>query len=108
MKKFLVAIIVVTICATMTNAQTGDTVIVELAKTSRVIFTIKDKSDLEILKHYDFQQLFEDVLLKLEKRDTTALATRDSTEADIAAGPGNDYNNEGENDHDEDIEEQQP
>lgn len=62
--------------------QVSDTVIVELAKTSRVIFTIKDRSDLEILKHYDFQQLFQDVLLKLEKNDTTALATRDSTQTD--------------------------
>jgi hypothetical protein len=80
MKKFLVAMIV-TLCATMTNAQqTSDTVIVELAKTSQLIFTIKDKNDLEILKHYDFQQLFEDVLQKLENRDTTAMATRDSTE----------------------------
>jgi hypothetical protein len=60
--------------------QVSDTVIVELAKTSRVIFTIKDRSDLEILKHYDFQQLFQDVLLKLEKNDTTSLATRDSTQ----------------------------
>jgi hypothetical protein len=60
------------------KAQQGDTVIVELAKTSRVIFTIKDRNDLEILKHYDFQQLFQDVLLKLEKNDTTALAKRDS------------------------------
>jgi len=82
MKKFLVAVII-TICATTTRAQeTGDTVIVELAKTSRVIFTVKDKRDLEILKHYDFQQLFEDVLKKLENRDTTSLATRDSTERD--------------------------
>lgn len=62
--------------------QVSDTVIVELAKTSRVIFTIKDRSDLEILKHYDFQQLFQDVLSKLEKNDTTSLATRDSTETD--------------------------
>jgi hypothetical protein len=80
MKKLLVALLI-TICATTTNAQeTGDTVIVELAKTSRVIFTVKDKSDLEILKHYDFQQLFEDVLKKLENRDTISLATRDSTD----------------------------
>lgn len=72
-------------CFIVTQAQqTSDTVIVELAKTSRVIFTIKDRSDLEILKHYDFQQLFQDVLLKLEKNDTTALAKRDSTETDSA------------------------
>ena len=84
MKKFLFTLILVT-GVTMTKAQqTSDTVIVELAKTSRVIFTIKDKSDLEILKHYDFQQLFQDVLRKLEKSDTSAYAQRDSTESDNA------------------------
>ncbi len=84
MKKLLFTLLIAT-CATMTNAQqTGDTVIVELAKTSRVIFTIKDRSDLEILKHYDFQQLFQDVLTKLEKSDTSSLAGRDSTESDVA------------------------
>ena len=82
MKKFLFSLIIVT-CATMTKAQqTSDTVVVELAKTSRVIFTIKDRNDLEILKHYDFQQLFQDVLTKLEKNDTTSLAQRDSTASD--------------------------
>jgi hypothetical protein len=63
----------------MYGQETGDTVIVELAKTSRVIFTIKDRSDLEILKHYDFQQLFQDVIEKLQSQDSTAVATRDST-----------------------------
>ena len=56
------------------NAQsTADTIIVELARTSKVIFTIKDRNDLETLKHYDFQELFQDILLKLETNDTTAL-----------------------------------
>src|SRR5688500_11630392 len=88
MIKNLLVILIVTSSLTMGKAQqASDTVIVELAKTSRVIFTIKDRADLEILKHYDFQQLFQDVLLKLEKNDTTALAKRDSTETspDIAA-----------------------
>lgn len=85
-KKFLFIIILA--CTITANAQEpSDTVIVELAKTSRVIFTIKDRGDLEILKHYDFQQLFQDVLSKLEKSDTTPLARRDSTETqeDVAA-----------------------
>ncbi len=82
MKKFLFSLIIVA-CATVAKAQqTSDTVVVELAKTSRVIFTIKDRNDLEILKHYDFQQLFQDVLIKLEKNDTTSLAKRDSTASD--------------------------
>ena len=54
--------------------QKGDTIIVELAKSSKVIFTIQDRTDLEILKHYDFQALFQDMLTKLETNDTSALA----------------------------------
>ena len=91
MKKIL--LIAAVACGLTANAQEpSDTVIVELAKTSRVIFTIKDKSDLEILKHYDFQQLFQDVLSKLEKSDTTALARRDSTDTneDIATSKDSD------------------
>jgi len=79
MKKFLLIVIIFTAFAAKAQ-EPGDTVIVELGKTSRVIFTIKDRNDLEILKHYDFQQLFEDVLQKLENRDTTGLAGRDSTQ----------------------------
>src|SRR5690606_7307485 len=75
--------IIFILAGTLARAQeTADTVIVELAKTSRVIFTVKDRSDLEILKHYDFQQLFQDVIVKLESKDSTALATRDSLSDD--------------------------
>ena len=59
-----------------------DTIIIELAKTSKVIFTIQDRADLETLKHYDFQALFQDILTKLETNDTTRLAKRDSTESE--------------------------
>jgi hypothetical protein len=79
MKKILVLLMICSAVSTKAQ-QPSDTVIVELAKTSRVIFTIRDRNDLEILKHYDFQQLFEDVLLKLERRDTTSLAGGDSTQ----------------------------
>lgn len=69
---------------TVMNAQQkNDTVIVELAKTSKVIFTIKDRSDLETLKHYNFQELFQDILTKLEANDTSALPKHDSTDATI-------------------------
>lgn len=61
------------------NAQpkSTDTVIVELAKTSRVIFTVKDKSDLPILKNYDYQALFTDILKKFEVQDTLILPPTD-------------------------------
>ena len=58
--------------------QKSDTIIVELAKTSKVIFTIQDRSDLETLKQYDFQELFRDMLTKLETNDTSALPKADT------------------------------
>lgn len=67
-----------TACITTVKAQdvsqdtVRDTVVVELAHTSRIIFTIEDKDDLEILKHYNFQQLFDDILTQIESHDTTA------------------------------------
>ena len=67
------------------QGQPGDSVVIRVGKESKVIFSIKDKRDLETLKHYDFQALMEDMVQKLEKRDTTALSKpsseylRDST-----------------------------
>ncbi|HZV68820.1 MAG TPA: hypothetical protein VFG10_04720 [Saprospiraceae bacterium] len=43
-----------------------DTVVIELASSSKVTFTMQNKSDLEQLKQYDYQALFDDILLKLE------------------------------------------
>lgn len=57
-----------------------DTVIVELANSSKVVFTMKDRSDLDILKNYDFQSLFRDILAKLETNDSTAVAKEEPTE----------------------------
>ena len=54
----------------VSQAKPADTVVIELAKTSKVVFTMKDRSDLEILKQYDFQALFNDLLSKLESKDT--------------------------------------
>lgn len=69
MKKILTLVCAVFI-ATTTFAQKTDTVVVELAKTSRMVFTIKDKKDLEQLKQYDFQALFDDILARLEGNDS--------------------------------------
>src|SRR5689334_4092399 len=57
-----------------------DTVIVALTPSSKVTFTIGDHADLETLKHYNFQALFEDIITKLEHRDTTALPGITKTE----------------------------
>ena len=65
-----------TICLLLMVMTTGraqsknDTVIVNLASSSKIIFTVTDRSDLEVLKHYDFKRLFDDIILKLEKNDS--------------------------------------
>jgi hypothetical protein len=69
MKKILTTAVILTICIAA-FAQRTDTVVVNLAKTSRLVFTIKDKKDLEQLKQYDFQALFNDILAKLERNDS--------------------------------------
>ncbi|MBI3218621.1 MAG: hypothetical protein HYZ44_03850 [Bacteroidetes bacterium] len=64
----------------------ADTVVIKVGEASKVIFAIQDKKDLETLKHYNFQSLMDDMIAKLDKRDSTQLATpatnylKDSTE----------------------------
>jgi hypothetical protein len=57
-KKILLTILLGAGITLSRGQEKNDTVIVELAKTSKVIFTIKDRNDLQILKHYNFQELF--------------------------------------------------
>jgi hypothetical protein len=74
MKKLLTGIIALILpCLTFAQKKNADTVVVDLAKTSRVVFTIRDKSDLEQLKQYDFQALFNDILAKLKKNDSVSI-----------------------------------
>lgn len=61
------------LCTTLAYAQKQDTVIISLANSSKIIFTMEDRNDIDILKHYNFQELFMDVLHKLEQNDTTRL-----------------------------------
>lgn len=56
----------------------ADTVKIPLAKTSQIIFTVKDHSDLETLKHYDFSKLFKNVISRLEKSDTSIVMNADT------------------------------
>ena len=71
--KVACVIVVLNGILTASYAQAPDSVVIRVGKESRVIFSIKDKRDLETLKHYDFQALMDDMVQKLEKRDTTAL-----------------------------------
>jgi len=54
----------------------ADSVVIRVGEASRVIFAIHDKKDLETLRHYDFQALMDDMITKLEKKDTTQLTKR--------------------------------
>ncbi len=47
-----------------------DSVIIRVGDSSKVVVSIHDKKDLETLKHYDFQSLMNDLIAKLENRDT--------------------------------------
>lgn len=49
-----------------------DTVKIPLGKASQILLTIGDRSDIETLKHYNFQELFNDVLAKLENPEAIA------------------------------------
>ncbi len=84
----------------------SDTVIVSLGKTSKVIFTMQDRADLEILKHYNFQDLFIDILSKIERSgDTTkadpVISIPKGEEPEITEEPTTD---ESENSADETVE----
>lgn len=91
----------------------SDTVIVELGKSSRVIFTLNDRSDLDVLKNYDFQALFEDILEKLESSDSSTIAKTESDEEEPSEpetdrgddeGHEDESDDNGEDDDDEDWE----
>lgn len=58
------------------SQQKKDTVVVELAKTSQIIFTIEDRKDIEILKHYNFNDLFQNVFKKLENQDSVSVIVK--------------------------------
>lgn len=82
-RKMIVLALAITTTFAVRGQQKGDTVIVSLGKTSKVIFTMQDRSDLEILKHYNFQDLFQDIFLKLEKSNRPEES--DTTSAPVAA-----------------------
>lgn len=64
------SLLIIPACAL--RAQQPDTVIVNLTNTTRVVLTMEDRNDISVLRDYDFQQLFDDIIDKLENRDTTS------------------------------------
>jgi hypothetical protein len=74
MKRIIVSIgLVVTTFLSGVAQKKADTVIVKFGESSKVIFAIQDKKDLETLKYYNFQALMEDMIAKLDKRDSTKI-----------------------------------
>jgi len=72
-KKFLAVLILALTFGQVPQAQTkpSDSLVIRVGEGSKVIFAIKDKKDLETLKQYDFQALVDDMIAKLENKDTT-------------------------------------
>lgn len=80
MKRIVTALLM--LIATAGYTQNTDTVKISLGRASTIIFTMEDTADLDILRHYNFQRLFMDVLNKLEKQhalraDSTLTADSD-------------------------------
>lgn len=71
MKTFLTAISVLLLSSVSSPAQERDSIVISVGRTSRILFTVEDRADLEVLKHYNFQKLFEDVISKLESTPRT-------------------------------------
>lgn len=103
-KNLLIIFIASTGVITITNAQVkNDTVKIPLANTSQIIFTMKDRSDLETLKHYNFQELFMDLLAKIEHpEDTTTSVTQSRDTTSSVADNSESYHREWESDRDRD------
>ncbi|HCW08326.1 MAG TPA: hypothetical protein DGG95_13280, partial [Cytophagales bacterium] len=53
--------------------QQVDTVTIKVGDGSKIIFAIKDKKDLETMKKYNFQKLMDEMIYKLQMRDSTPL-----------------------------------
>jgi hypothetical protein len=56
----------------MAQDKPADTVIIKVGEGSKIIVAIKDKKDLETMKSYNFQTLMNDLITKLEQKDTAS------------------------------------
>jgi hypothetical protein len=73
-KRIFIALASFLLSGTMIQAQPkpADTVVIKVGEASKITFTIQNKEDLETLKKYDFQLLMNDLIRKLEQKDTSA------------------------------------
>lgn len=74
MKKCVIAVLAGMMISGWATAQTkpADTVVIKVGEGSKIVFTIRDKKDLETLKKYDLQALVNDLVKRLEQKDTVS------------------------------------
>src|SRR5882762_4120147 len=73
MKKTVLFLITLILTSSAFAQDATDTVVIKVGDGSKVIFAIKDKKDLETMKKYNFQKLMDDMIYKLEVRDSSRL-----------------------------------
>jgi hypothetical protein len=74
MKRIVILLAIISLgLKTFAQVKPADTLVIKIGQASKVIFAIQDKKDLETLKKYNFQSLLDDMISKLEKKDTTKL-----------------------------------
>jgi hypothetical protein len=77
-KKFIILpIFIITLGFLHAQTKPADTVVIKVGEASKVTFEIRDQKDLQTLKQYDFQAVVNDLISKLEKRDTTITKSSD-------------------------------
>jgi hypothetical protein len=74
MKTFSIATLLFLGINLIPHAQTkaADSVVINVGNNSRITVVIRDKKDLETLKSYNFQSLMNDLISKMESKDTTS------------------------------------
>lgn len=103
MNKMIVGTVALSMITVALKAQNApDTVVVNLTESSKVVLTVGDRDDVKVLRDYDFQQLFDDVLDSLEGTAMDSLPA-DSTEkqTDTYSWEENEHDSDYDNDDDE-------
>ena len=88
MKKQLIVILLLAAGFSALAQTKPDSVVVKVGKASKVVVTVGDKSDLETFRKYNFQQLMDDIIQKLDVRDTSQVLQSSQHLMMSAALPG--------------------
>lgn len=72
MKSILISTLFLWSVTTHAQSKPADTVVIKVGEGSKIIVAIQDKKDLETMKQYDFQKLINDLIIKVEEKDTAS------------------------------------